>query len=257
MRQHLSAFSLILLLGSAAAADDPQPGKPEDTVAIERQLRTVLERLNKQIEEVPDELGLYSRRGDVHFFLADFERALADYDKMVELNPEVLQLHWRRGLAQYYVGRYDESAKQFERYFEQDKSDRENGIWRFYAQVKKYGLEEARKKLLPYDQPDRAPLPAIYDLCAGKITSDELEAKLTGGDVPPAEAGKREFYGHLYLGLDYAIKDEPAKARPHLEQAVASEWAQTSGYGPNYMWQIARLERDRALAALSAGPFAQ
>jgi len=225
-------------------ADDAPSNTSDETSQLQTQLQALRTRLDQEIADQPDNLQLYSQRGDVHFFLADFGKALADYDKMVELKPEVLALHWRRGLAQYYVGQYEESARQFERYFEQDKSDRENGIWRFYAQARQFGLEEARKRLLPYEQPDRAPLPAIYDLCAGKITAAELEAQLTGDDLSPTEAAKREFYGHLYLGLDYAIKNQPDQARPHLDKAVASDWAKTSGYGPNYMWQIARLQRD-------------
>ena len=112
-------------------------------------------------------------------------------DRMVEIDPSVLPLHWRRGLALYYVGRYEDSAKQFERYFEQDKSDRENGIWRFYAQTKQYGIEEARRRLLPYVQPDRAPLPDVYDLCAGKLTVLKLEERLSPSGLPAAEQAKR------------------------------------------------------------------
>lgn len=237
-------LAVLLLLVCPACADDPPP--PADrTAALLQNLRTQLAAVDARIAQSPDDLDLYSRRGDLHFFLADFKSALADYDRMVALDPQVLALHWRRGLALYYVGQYEESAKQFERYYELDQSDRENGIWRFYAQVKQLGLEEARKQLLPYEKPDRAPLPEIYDLCAGKLTAAEFEQRLA---TPPPDAARqpqRDFYGHLYLGLDYALQNHPLEARKHLEQALASEWAQNSGYGPQYMWQIARLERDR------------
>lgn len=224
------------------------------TQKLEPALRTELARLDQAIVANPADVQLYSRRGDVHFFLADFPRALADYQKMVELDPEVLALHWRLGLAQFYAGKYEDSAKQFERYFELDQSDRENGIWRFYAQVRLHGLEQARQQLLPYEKPDRAPLPDIYDLCAGKLTAAELEARLKGEDLPAQELAKREFYGHLYLGLDYAIKKEDQLARTHLERAIASEWARSSGYGPGYMWQIARLQYDLLTKAPPPNP---
>ncbi|MFV0446741.1 MAG: tetratricopeptide repeat protein [Planctomycetaceae bacterium] len=216
----------------------------QQTTKLRPALEQRLEALNARLAQGPADVQFYSQRGDVHFFLGKFPAALADYDKMLELDPSLLALHWRRGLAQFYVGQYSESAKQFERYFEQDQSDRENGIWRFYAQVRELGLDEARRKLLPYDQPDRAPLPDIYDLCRGTLTAAVLESRLTGEGLSASELAKREFYGHLYLGLDYAVKDQPEPARQHLDRALASDWAQSSGYGPNYMWHIARLQRD-------------
>jgi lipoprotein NlpI len=243
---------VVLVLFVARGGAEEAPPVSERTAAIRKQLEPKLAALNGQIAQTPDTLDLYSRRGDVHFFLADFPKALADYNQMVALDRDVLPLHWRRGLALYYIGEYDESAKQFERYYEHDQSDRENGIWRFYAHAKKYGLAEARKKLLPYEKPDRAPLPDIYDLCAGKLTAAEFEQKLAEPNPDPARNPQRDFYGHLYLGLDYALQNHPVEARKHLEQALSSEWAQASGYGPNYMWQIARLELDRLPAAKPA-----
>jgi lipoprotein NlpI len=242
--RNISSLLVLFVLLTAAGADDAAKSLSPQSQKVRPALQERLKKLDAAEKAGPQEVQFYSQRGDVHFFLGEFPAALADYDKMVELDPTVLTLHWRRGLAQYYVGQYEESARQFERYFEQDQSDRENGIWRFYAQVKQHGLEEARQRLLPYEKPDRAPLPDVYDLCAGKLTAEELEARLQADGQPAAELAKREFYGHLYLGLDYAIKNQPEPAQKHLEKALASEWAQNSGYGPNYMWQTARLQWD-------------
>lgn len=251
MRSNL--WRLVLILTCAAcAADEPRP-QPADA-DLRTRLQAQLTAVEADIARSPDELNLYSRRGDLHFFLADFPKALADYDRMVLLDPSVLPLHWRRGLALYYVGQYEESARQFERYYELDQSDRENGIWRFYAQVRQLGLDEARQRLLTYEKPDRAPLPDVYDLCAGKLTAAEFETRLAAPQPAAEREPQRQFYGHLYLGLDHVLQNRPAEARQHLQQALASEWARSAGYGPNYMWHIARLEIERLPAANPAAP---
>ncbi len=235
----------------ALAQNAPTSARPADPHAamLDRFQRDVSQ-LTELIQSNPDSVSLYSRRGDAHFFLADFPKALADYEKMAELQPRLGPRHWRRGLAWYYVGEWDKSARQFEQYFDTDKVDRENGIWRFYAQTRKLGISQARENLLPYERPDREPLEDVYRLCQGTMTPDELLEKIERADLTPGERAKREFYAELYVGLDYALKDEPAKALPHLERALASQWAPQAGYGPHYMWQIARLERDRARARL-------
>jgi lipoprotein NlpI len=103
-------------------------------------------------------------------------------------------------------------------------------------------VEKARSLLLPYERPDRAPLNEIYQLCEGKLTAEQVAASLNRPGASPAEQGQREFYGQLYLGLDYAAKGEAAAARRHLQQALSSDWPFTAGYGPNYMWHVGRVQ---------------
>lgn len=186
-------------------------------------------------------------RGDALFFLGRYGEAVRDYDRMIELDPSLGPTHWQRGLALHFAGRYEDAAKQFERFYELDKSDRENGIWRYYAQVEKDGVEAARKALLPYVEPDREPLPLVYRMCAGEVTAEEVLKSVEAARVSAEEKAKRQFYADLYTGLDAAIvKDDAKAAKPLLERAVKSSWPRGSGYGPNFMWHIARLSLEQA-----------
>ena len=78
MKSHCFAGLLVLLSGSFGLAAETQRWK--ESVA----------RLTQAIEASPTTVDLYSQRGDVRFFLADFAAAASDYDKMVELDSELL-----------------------------------------------------------------------------------------------------------------------------------------------------------------------
>lgn len=248
LRLRCAATTILGLCGlcSGLPADEPLTAAEREQLA--QRLDQEIARLTEVLAANPNDLTaqrLYSQRGDAYFFRARFQEALADYEQLARLNPELEPFHWRRGLAYYYTGRYADAARQFERYFEHDQSDRENGIWRFYAQVRQHGWEAARRMMLPYEKPDRALLPEVYKLCAGTLSAAELEQKINAEDVPEAERLARQFYGNLYLGLDYVLKGETEPARRHLSRAVASRWPRQAGYGPQYMWHVARLELER------------
>lgn len=247
-----ACYTALLVLTTVTPACSTDPLPPDRREQISRRLDQEVATATSALAAQPDEttaIRLYSQRGDAYFFQAKFTEALADYEQLGKLKPDLDPFHWRRGLALYYTGRYADAARQFEKYFEHDQSDRENGIWRFYAQAREHGLESARRTMLPYEKPDRALLPEVYRLCAGTVTAAELEAKINAEEVPEGERQARQFYGHLYLGLDYVLKGETTPARRHLEQAVASPWPQQAGYGPQYMWHVARLELERLPAA--------
>jgi lipoprotein NlpI len=232
----------IALLAAVSRAQEPPAAS--DPVANRTQLEEQRVVLNKQIEQHPDDVELYSQRGDVHFFLGEFDDAVADYDRMVELQPELDASHWRRGIAYFYAGQYEQAAGQFERYHTFDNVDRENGIWRFLSQVKAYGLEEAREGLLKYDKDDREPFPDVYRLFAGAITPGEILQHIAEASISESERDKRLFYAELYIGLNYAVEDKPDEARPHLQAAARNQWGESAGYGPHYMWRVAGLHRD-------------
>jgi lipoprotein NlpI len=215
---------------------------PERQKLLEQELAKRIEGLSKAVDTGAATVSEYSQRGDAYFFSGEFDKALSDYDRMAELDPELLPLHWRRGLALYYVGRYEDAARQFERYFDHDQVDRENGIWRYYAHVREHGEEKARKLLLPYEKGDRAPLNEIHKLCQGKMTAQQVVESFTAPGGSEAQRGQRLFYGHLYVGLDYAVKGSREEARRHLRQALDSDWPATAGYGPQYMWHVGRLQ---------------
>ena len=185
-------------------------------------------------EADPKDVAAHSRRGDAHFYLGNFDKAVGDYEKMVELEPGLAAEHWRLGIAYYYAGRFELAARQFKKYSSVDDVDRENGIWAFLSQAKIAGIEKARQGIFKYDKNDREPLPAVYAMFEGKRTPEEVLAKI-------GEEGAPAFYARLYVGLYLAADNKPDDAVKHLRLAVANRWPRDAGFGPNYMWHVARL----------------
>jgi len=245
--RHFVAGLTVLILSLHAvvfaAEQDAHPLSREQRDRLRTTLQERVEQLNKTIGEEPT-VGAYSQRGDAYFFLGDFERALADYEKMVELNPNSGASHWRRGIARFYAKKYDEAAKQFEEYHSFDNVDRENGIWRYLSQHRAYGVEKAREGLLKYEKDDREPFPAVYLLFAGKLTPHQIEKQIAAAQIDDEERSKREFYAHLYIGLNHAVEGRDAQAIEHLRKSTANTWGPKAGYGPNYMWHVGRLHYD-------------
>lgn len=232
LKSHGLALWLLLVSATFSFSDDTAEWK--DRVA----------RLTKAIEAAPTTLDLYSQRGDAWFFLGEFAPAAADYDKMVELAPSEDAGHWRRGIAWFYAEEYEQAAGQFERYHSFDNVDRENGIWRYLCQRKAFGLEKARAGLLKYEKDDREPFGDVYRLFEGKITADELLDKIRLAKISDTEREKRLFYAELYVGLNEAVEGRADSAKTHLSAAAKNPWGEKAGYGPNYMWQVARLHAE-------------
>lgn len=236
-------WSLVLLGGllPAAVAHGEHPLSQEKRDQSARVWREQLAKLDAAIAETPEEIGLYSRRGDLRFFLGDFAGALADYDRMVQLSPDSETSHWRRGIAAFYSGEFKRAAAQFDSYHSFDNVDRENGIWRYFSHVKASGKETARKELLKYEKDDREPFPSVYKLFAGETTPEAILSAIADADIGKEEREKRLFYAELYIGLNHAVDGRDADALAHLEKAVANEWGPRAGYGPNYMWHVGRV----------------
>ena len=200
-----------------------------------------VDRLTVAIKASPSSEDLYSQRGDAQFFLAEYAKSVADYDRMVELNAELDAGHWRRGIALFYAGEFEKAAGQFERYHSFDNVDRENGIWRYLCQRQAFGIEKAREGLLKYEKDDREPFGDVYRMFEGKITGDELLDKIRLAQISETERQKRLFYAELYVGLNEAVEGRADSAKSHLTLAASNTWGEKSGYGPNYMWHVARL----------------
>lgn len=230
-------FSLLACFAQFVNAAADPTGNERDR----RQLQESVEQLTTAIAAQPDDDELYSRRGDALFFLGKFTEAVADYDRMVELKPELDASHWRRGIAYFYAGRYADAAAQFDRYHSFDDVDRENGIWRYLSQAMDKGRDEAQKELLRYEKDDREPFPDVYRLFAGQITPEQILANIAAADIDGRERQKREFYAHLYIGLHLAVLKVNDQAKQHLEKAAANTWGATAGYGPHFMWRVAKL----------------
>jgi lipoprotein NlpI len=257
MRPHercLAAITTLILSLSAAvnaAEPDEHPLSREQRDRMQAALQQQTEQLSRTIDDAPT-VGACSQRGDAYFFLGDFDRALADYEKMVELNPDSGASHWRRGIARFYARKYPDAARQFEEYHSFDNVDRENGIWRYLSQYRAYGVEKAREGLLKYEKTDREPFPAVYQLFAGKLTPQQIEQQIADAKIDDEERSKREFYSHLYIGLNHAVEGRDAEAIKHLRKSTANTWGPKAGYGPNYMWHVGRLHYDLLVAQQQA-----
>ncbi|RMG40600.1 MAG: hypothetical protein D6725_03000 [Planctomycetota bacterium] len=217
----------------ASAAQSPDAESRE-----RRKQRWLAERkrLSNRIEQGERDVSLFSRRGDLAFFCGDFSAALQDYDRMIELDPRLARSHWRRGIVLYFLERYGESAKQFAAYHQFDAVDRENGLWYFLARARQIGIAKARREMLHYTRPDRPPMNELYRVYAGKLDPERLR-----GSVLEAGQHAKLFYTALYLGLYFELQGRRRDAAAMLQTAVASRWPQQAGYGPSYMWHVARL----------------
>lgn len=237
--------TLVLLLASTAVCG-PEPSTPEsEREVLRRDLALREQALDKAIAQSPKNLGLHSQRGDVRLFLGKFQEAAEDYDRMVQIDPATERSHWRRGIALYYSGDFERSAKQFEIYHSYDDVDRENGLWRYLAQSRAYGIDKARDGLLEYTKDDRPPLPDLYQMFAGQLTAEEIFRRIASAKVSEDERNKRLFYAHLYIGLDAANREEGRRAEHHLLEAVANPWGAAAQGGPGYMWQVARVHAEQ------------
>tara|TARA_B100000029_G_scaffold374702_1_gene369030 strand:+ start:1191 stop:1994 length:804 start_codon:yes stop_codon:yes gene_type:complete len=234
-----ASFSIAGEKPKASVKDHPLPEKTRKmmTDAWKQQVAE----LTKQIEQQPKRVGFYSRRADAHFFLGNFDKAVADYEKMVELDKSLDTSHWRRGIAWFYAKNFKQAAHQFEIYDSFDNVDRENGIWRFFSQARAYGIKKARQGLLKYKKDDREPFPSVYKLFSETIKPEKILADIKAAKISDSEREKRYFYAQLYIGLDHAIHDRNKKAVVHLREAVGNTWGPRAGFGPHYMWQVGRL----------------
>ncbi len=178
---------------------------------------------------------------------------------MSQLDPSLNVSHWRLGLAYHFARRYADSAKQLELYREFDDRDRENGIWIFLAVAKDKGVKAAREKMIHYKVDDRSPLPEIYQMYEGKLTSDEL-LKQVQEIIKEKNLGEREtdqhlFYTHAYIGFLADAENKRELARKSFLAATEYIWPIRAGSGPEFMWHCARLkllEYDQEAAAEKA-----
>ena len=235
----LSATSLL------PAATPPIP--VAERAAMLEQFSSEVSALNKAIDENPRETSNYSRRGDRFLFLGNAAAAVADFERMIALDPAQDAPHWRLGIAYYFAGQFAKSSQQFAKYHAYDGVDRENGIWKFMADVKVIGLEAARRSMLAYHRFDREPFPSLYEMFAGKKTTAEFLADLEKRGLTGNP--RVMFFAHYYAGINEVIANRPESALPLLRNAVANSWGRTAEGGPAYMWQVARLHYEMTSAS--------
>ena len=167
---------------------------------------------------------------------------------MVRLDPDIDASHWRLGIAYFFADQPEKGVAQFEKYHSFDDVDRENGIWRYLSQYKAGGAEKAKQELIRYEKDDREPFPAVYRLFDGTMQPEQALDAISA-DLPATERDKRLFYTELYIGMHMVVKKKPNAAAQHLAQAVSREWPRRNGFGPNYMWHVARVQLEDLISS--------
>jgi len=248
MKSRAALFALALIPTALCCAKE-NPTQQSDylkqTAKINEESAEQIKELTGRLQENSQDLQAYSRRGDAYFFGGNYDAAIADYEKMIEIDPTVEVSHWRLGLAYYYAGQYAKTAKQLGKYHDFDDQDRENGIWIFLADAHRLGVKKARESMIHYTKKDRPPLVDVYNMFEGKLTADELLAKIQNEikeeSLNQLAAEQRLFYTYLYIGLFAEAEKNPEQARKAFLEAVKTQWPQKVGGGPGYMWHCARL----------------
>lgn len=235
-------LTLLIIFATTVYADHPLSER--ERVDMTANYEKVIESRTQLINKDADDVQAYSQRGDLYFFLGKFDLAVADYKKMVELEPQLDASHWRLGIAFFYADRFEQAAGQFGRYHAFDNVDRENGIWRYLSQYKATGAKQAAAELLKYDKDDREPFGDVYKLFSNEITGDEILNKIKAAEISEQEREKRLFYANLYIGLNDLVEGNKQSAQQQLRAAVANHWPRKAGFGPNYMWHVARVQYD-------------
>ena len=230
----------IVFLIAALSAVAAEPLAPAERAKMIESLEQTVASADATLEKgVPAIVREFSRRGDARLFLGKAKESVADFEKMIALDPSQDAPHWRLGIAYYFSGDFAKSAKQFEKYHAYDDHDRENGVWKFFAQARAESIEKARAEMLIYKRFDREPFPAVYEMLEGKKTTAEVLAELE-------KKGLKDhllvmFFAHYYIGWYEQLLGNKEAAKQHLAEAVTlSQKAAASG-GPGYMGQVARL----------------
>lgn len=241
-------FALTLSLTNVADAQTSSDQQTEKSdKALQAALSKVLSDHPKPSENNRSATIVWSQRADALFFLERFDEAVTEYEQMLVTDPSTKQSHWRLGIAYFFNNQPDKAVLIFEGYHSFDDVDRENGIWRYLSQYKASDAVTAKKELLRYKKDDRQPFPAVYRLFDGTMTVQQVLDSIPA-DASIAEREQSTFYIRLYCGMLAVVKKNKAKAVEHLKLAVACKWPQTAGFGPNYMWHVARIQLNQLTA---------
>ena len=164
----------------------------------------------------------FQERGIQHFFDAEIDESIADFDAYLALRPENDAHHWQRGLCYYYAGRFEDGVAQFERHQTVNSQDVENAVWHFLCAVRAPDgdVEEARKEFINIDQDSRVPMAEIHKLFAGTGTPGDVLAAAEAPATSERYLRNQRCYAYLYLGLYYEALGHSDKAKEHMVKAA-------------------------------------
>ena len=79
--------------------------------------------LTRAIEDDPDDISLYVKRGHAHTQVGNFHPAIADYSKVIEINPNDPKIYKLRGEAYFHVTEWQAAADDFGTAIDLDPQD--------------------------------------------------------------------------------------------------------------------------------------
>lgn len=189
--------------------------------ARQGQHRRAISQLDQILTITPHHTDALYLRGREHFRAGQMEQSFDDFERLVELKPELKSRLWERGITCYYAEKYREGVAQFESYQDFDDNDVENAVWHFLCLARLTDLENARQRMLRTRPDPRLPMQAVYELYAGKRSTDSVLAAADRA-TDPGHRRVARFYAHLYVGLYFDAQGQPKQARPHVEKAATS-----------------------------------
>lgn len=238
---HLAVLPQAGASNPSAEQSESKQNSVAETLKIKQALLKTLESNPRPTANDQASINVWSRRADALFFLERFPQAVKEYEQMISIDPSIKKSHWRLGIAYFFNDQPKKAVQIFEGYHSFDDVDRENGIWRYLSQFKATNSKTAEQELFKYEKDDREPFPAVYKLFDGSMTAQQVIESIPA-NLPKSETEQQAFYIRLYCGMLSVVRKQNSDAIGHLEKAVLCQWPQTAGYGPNYMWHVARIQ---------------
>ena len=184
----------------------------------------------------PGEPRILMALGAALFKAGQVDRSIDAFDSAASSDSTLGPHLWQRGISHYYARRYDDCIAQFEVHRTVNPQDVENSVWHFLCVAARDGFDAARAGLIPVERDARVPMMEVFRLFGGSASpADVLEAAQRSGSA--GRGSSPEFYAHLYLGLYYEAKGEPAQSADQISEAVRIRLP------ANYMWQVARVHQ--------------
>ena len=209
------------------------PTQTIQTVVTERKrtLQWELDNWNRYLNLNPHLPHIYIRRGMAKFKIAHIDGSIYDFDCAEHLDGSLTPYLWQRGIAYYYANRFEAAANQFDVGLTINGSDIEQTIWHYLSLVRTRGTAYARKHLFPLEGERPPTLTAIYNLCSGHMTPEQvLTVGRRGGD-------RGRFYSHLYIGLYCDAYGRADLAQQYVTTAI------TKYPIDDYMWYVAMVHQ--------------
>lgn len=144
---------------------------------------------------------------------------------------------WQRGISYYYADRFKEGSDQFRFDVRVNPLDVEEIVWDIacLSRLDPENIPPPSMMSLPKGRKDRRRIMGtVYSLFRGE--ADEHDLAVAGHEGKESD----EFYALFYLGLYCESRGESGKAASYMKSAVATKYAQSTGYG-DYMTACARV----------------